>query len=232
MKWKEDDLVLCTVKKIEGTTVFLELDDGTAANMVLSEVAAGRIRNLRSYVSPGKKIVCKVLKIRGDSIEMSFRRVTGKERDGVLESNKKEKILRGMLKAVVEEPGEIIEKIKSEYDILEFFEDIQENPQIFEKFLPVEDAGKIIKIFSDKREKEKSVEKNFFLKSLGENGVEDIREILNVGVDIHYLGASKFFILIKGKEFKEANNKMEGILKEIGRRAKERGASFELVKEK
>ncbi len=226
MNWKEDDLVLCTVKRIEGTTVFLELEDGTAANMVLSEVAAGRIRNLRSYVSPGKKIVCKVLKISGDRIEMSFRRVTGKERDRVLESNKKEKILKGMLKTVAEEPEKIIEKIKKEYDILDFFESVQENPRIFEKFLPLKDAEKLAKLFSDKREKEKFVQKNFFLKSLGGDGVEDIRNILDVDADIHYLGSSKFFILVKGKDFKEANTKMEEILKEIGKRAKEKGASF------
>ena len=196
MNWKEDDLVLCTVKKIEGTTVFLELEDGTSASMVLSEVAAGRIRNLRSYVSPGKRIVCKVLRISGDRIEMSFRRVTGKERDRVLEVNKKEKILKGMLKTVAEEPEKIIEKIKKEYDILDFFESIQENPRIFERFLPLKDAEKIMKIFSDKREKEKFVEKNFFLKSLGENGAEDIRNILNVGAEIRYLGSSKFLLLI------------------------------------
>lgn len=232
MNWKEDDLVLCTVKQIEGTTVFLELEDGTSASMVLSEVAAGRIRNLRSYVSPGKKIVCKILKISGDRIEMSFRRVTGKERDRVLESNKKEKILMGMLKTVVGEPKKIVEKIKNEYDILDFFKSVQENPRIFEKFLSLKDAEKIVKLFSDKKEKEKTVEKNFSLKSLGGDGVEDIKKILDVDADVHYLGSSKFFILVKGRDFKEADNKMEGILKEIGKRAKEKGAVFELAREK
>src|SRR3989344_4571211 len=83
-----------------------------------------------------------------------------------------------------------IEKIKEEYDILDFFESVQENPRIFEKFLPSKDAEKIVKIFSDKREKDKFVEKKFFLKSLEENGVEDIRHILDVNAEIHYLGSS------------------------------------------
>ena len=232
MKWKEDDVVLCIVKRIEGTTVFLELEDGTSAQMVLSEVAAGRIRNLRNYVTPGKIVVCKVLRISGDRIEMSLRRVTGKERERILESNKKEKILKGMLKAVVENPAKIIEKIKEEYDILDFFESVQENPRIFEKFLPSKDAEKIVKIFSDKREKDKFVEKNFFLKSLEENGVEDIRHILDVNAEIHYLGSSRFSILIKGKDFKEANNKLEEVLREIEKRAKIKGAIFEILREK
>ncbi len=226
MKYKEDDIVLCTVKKIEGATVFLELEDGSAGSMVLSEVAAGRIRNLRAYVSPGKKVVCKVLRISGDHIEMSLRRVTGKERDQVLETHKKERTLRGMLKAVVGEPDKIVEKIKEEFDILDFFEEIQENAKIFEKFLKKVDAAKIMKIFSEKGEKEKIVEKRIVLKSLSGSGVEDIKRVLDVDADVRYLGSSKFSVSVSGKDFKEANGKMEEILKEIEKRAKGKDVSF------
>ena len=59
---KTDDLILCTVKKIEGTTVFVDLGDSIHGTIVFSEIAAGRIRNIREYAIPGKKIVCKVLK--------------------------------------------------------------------------------------------------------------------------------------------------------------------------
>lgn len=232
MNWNEDDAVLCTVKKIEGATVFLELEDGTPASMVLSEVAAGRIRNLRVYVSPGKKIVCKVLRVSGNHVEMSLRRVTGKERDRVLETHKKEKILKGMLKAVVEEPDKIVEKIKKEFDILDFFEDIQENAKIFERFLKKADAEKIMKIFSEKGEKEKIVEKKIVLKSFGSEGVEDVKKVLNVDAEVHYLGSSKFSVSISGKDFKDANFRMENILKEIEKKAREKKVEFEVVKEK
>ena len=63
MELKEDEIVMCTVKSIEGTTVFLEIESNGTGSMAMSEVAAGRIRNLREYVFPKKKVVCKILKI-------------------------------------------------------------------------------------------------------------------------------------------------------------------------
>ena len=52
----EGALVLCTVKKVEKTTVFVEIEGNGEGSMVFSEVAAGRIRNLRDHISPNKKI--------------------------------------------------------------------------------------------------------------------------------------------------------------------------------
>jgi translation initiation factor 2 alpha subunit (eIF-2alpha) len=232
MRWKEDDVVLCTVKKIEGATVFVELEDGASGNLVLSEVAAGRIRNLRVYVTPGKKIVCKVLKVRGDNLELSLRRVTGKERESVLEGHRKEKTLKGMLKAVVDEPDKVIEKIKEKYEILDFFDEARENPSVFEDFLKKEDAEKVIKILSEKGEKEKFVEGKFVLNSAEENGVDDIKSLLDVGEKIFYLGSSTFLVSVSGKDFKEANSKLQKVLDEIAKRAKGKKAEFEIVKEK
>ena len=51
MELKEDDLVMCTVKSIEGTTVFVEIENRQEASM--SEVAAGS-RNLRVRFSKQK----------------------------------------------------------------------------------------------------------------------------------------------------------------------------------
>jgi len=55
MEIKEGDLVIATVKKIEGTTVFVEIEDSEIkGSIVFSEIAAGRIRNIREYVVPNK----------------------------------------------------------------------------------------------------------------------------------------------------------------------------------
>ena len=57
------DIVLCTVDRIVGTIVFVKIDGDGEGSIILSEIAPGRIRNLREYVVPKKKIVCKVLRI-------------------------------------------------------------------------------------------------------------------------------------------------------------------------
>jgi len=74
MTLEEGDLVLCTVEKIVGTIVFVNIDgEKKQGSIVLSEIAPGRIRNLRDYVVPKKKIVCKILRIcRKDSWNHSF----------------------------------------------------------------------------------------------------------------------------------------------------------------
>ena len=97
---KEDDILMCTVTKIEGTTVFIKTESGETGTIVFSEIAAGRIRNIRQHVTPNKKIVCKVLRVSKGNLELSLRRVTATEREQILDEYKKEKSLLGMLKAI------------------------------------------------------------------------------------------------------------------------------------
>jgi translation initiation factor 2 alpha subunit (eIF-2alpha) len=233
MSLNVDDVVLCKVTKIEGTTVFLDVEDSKdSGTMMLSEVAAGRIRNLRDYVSVNRKIVCKVLKISSPGhFEFSLRRVTARERDDVLERYKKERAFANMLKVAGEKPDEVIAKVRKDYDMLEFFDEVREDPKLLEKYLSKEKAEKVAQIISEKEEREKRVESVISLKSSGSSGVEDIKEILNIkDVEIHYLGSSRFSVSMSAGDFKEASHKMEGVLSEIEERAKKKGAEFEVVK--
>src|SRR3990172_6845916 len=148
MEIKEDDIVMCTVKKIEGTTVFVDIDDDGEGSIVFSEVAAGRIRNIRDYVSPGKKIVCKILKISNKHIELSLRRVTGKEKEEIKEKYEKERTLLSMLKASVKNPEEVFKKIRDAYEALDFLEEARSSPQIIESFLPKSEAQAFAKILA------------------------------------------------------------------------------------
>ena len=77
------DIVLCTVDRIVGTVVFVKIKGYGEGSIIMSEIAPGRIRNLRQYVVPKKQIVCKVLRISGDRIDLSLRRVTQKEKKEV-----------------------------------------------------------------------------------------------------------------------------------------------------
>jgi len=231
---KVDDVVLCKVKKIEGTTVFLSVEDTSlSGSMVLSEVAAGRIRNLRQYVSPNRLIVCKVLKISGDHFEFSLRRVTSGERNRVLEGRKKERALRSVLKVVKGDGDKVIGKIKEDYVILDFLMEVKENPKLLEKYLSKEKAGRVYEIIAEKEDKEKVVLRKLKLKSLSEEGVEDVKEILKFeDAKVNYLGSSRFSVSVSGKDFKEANAKMDEVLEEIEKRAGKKKAELEIKKEK
>lgn len=228
----EGSLVLCTVKKIEKTNIFLELENGEEGSMVLSEVVAGRIRNLREYISPNKKIVCKVLSTENNQIQLSLRRVTAKERESVLERYKKENRLLSILKTVVKNPEEIIAKIKERHDLSDFLEEAKTSPAILKKFFNDSEILKLSTLLKEKAEKDKIVKKTFKLSSVSPSGLSDIKELLNIReANISYLGSSVFSITVQAKDFKEANKKMQEILEQIEKKAKEKKAHFE-VKEK
>jgi translation initiation factor 2 subunit 1 len=230
---KEDDIVLCTVKRIEGTTVFLDIEDNGEGTMIFSEVSPGRIRNIRDFIVPGKKIVCKVLRIRGGHPDLSLRRVTAGERDEVMDRHKKTKVLSNIIKPILKEktPG-VLEKIREKYDLADFLDEARENPDLIDPFVPAEEAENLKRLFSEKREKEKEVKKIIVVKSMSESGLNDIKSLFaGSNAEIYYLGSSKFSIEVRAKDFKKANHELNKFLEDIRNKAKSLKVSLE-IKEK
>lgn len=230
MNIKEDDLVLCTVKSIEGTTIFLELEDGKQASLTFSEVSPGRIRNIRDFINIGKKVVCKVLRVKGDHIEASLRRVTTKEREQVLEKYTKERTLVAILKPILgDRTSNVLEKISSDYDLADFLDKARENPKLIESFVSKTDYPALEKILAEKREKEKEIKRTITIRSQSESGLKEIQHVLESNkAQVRYLGSSKFSIAVKDKEFKKANVKMSQILKEMEERARSLKVNLEI----
>ncbi len=235
---KEGDIVLCTVTRISGTTVFVNIEDSRErkeGTIITSEIAPGRIRNLRDYVVPNKKIVCKVLRVDKSHVDLSLRRVTAKERKEVLERYKKEKNALNILKAVNKENAEAISKkikTKEKTSLYEFLQSCRENPEKLKKYFPAEEAEKIFKILKEKKERQVEVKKEFFLKAIKANGLSIIKNILLPYKEkVIYISAGRFLVKIKGENYKQANQQLQKILLEIENEAKEKKAEFE-VKEK
>ena len=72
--------MLCIVRKILPHSVFVDLMEynNREAMIHISEIAPGRIRNIRDFVKEGKQVVCKVLLLNRDrgTIDLSLRRVS------------------------------------------------------------------------------------------------------------------------------------------------------------
>ncbi len=229
MNLKTNDIVLCTVRKIEGANVFVDIEDNGQGSIVLSEIAAGRIRNLREYVAIKKRIVCKVLKVYPDHAELSLRRVTAKEKSSKLEEYQKENTFASMLKTLTPDYKSVLDKIKESSSVSDFFDEAKENPSILSEFLKKEEANKLSRMISEKNTKEKSIKKIFLIKSTAPDGVIKIKDILsNKEVEIRYLGSSNFSISASAKDFKEAEKKISNVLKTIEEKSKEKKLVFEL----
>jgi len=229
MDLEEGQVVLCTVEKIVGTAVFVKIEDNGEGTIVTSEIAPGRIRNLRDYVVPNKKIVCKVLSIdKVGSIHLSLRRVSAKERKEVLDQYSKEKSLIATLKTIVKDAEKVIEKIKKNHTLVDFFEKVKEIPELLEKLVSKEEAQRLLKIINEKKEKEVSVKKEFQLKSEANDGIIKIRRLLPE--EASYLGSGRYFLTIKNKSYKDANTKLNRLLEEIEKKAKQEGLFFDVGK--
>ena len=227
---EEGDVVLCKVDKIVGTTVFVKIEDNGTGTIVTSEIAPGRIRNLRDYVVPNKKIVCRVLRIdKSGHADLSLRRVTAKEKKEVSDYYQKEKNLAAALKTVLKEKAtEIIKKIKEKSSIFEFLEQVKTTPEILKKIIPEQEAEQLLKILKEKKEREVTVKKKFSLSSEAGDGIIKIKKILPE--EATYIAAGKFSVSIKDKNYKDANHKVEQILQEIETKAKELSCEFSVEK--
>ena len=185
MDLEDGDVVLCTVDRIVGTTVFVHIERDGEGSIIFSEVAPGRIRNIRTYVVPKKKIVCKVLRTSKDRVELSLRRVTLKEKKEILDSYKQEKSYKSMLKSIIgEKAKEIIIKISEKERLFDFFQEAKENPKELEKIVGKKDSQKIIEILQAQKPKKTIIKKEIILTSTNPQGLNHVKEILGKIKDI------------------------------------------------
>ncbi|MCA9487402.1 MAG: glycosyltransferase family 29 protein [Nanoarchaeota archaeon] len=223
MELEQGDVVICTVERIQGTTVFVSIEGNGEGYIVLSEIAPGRIRNLRDYVVPKKVIVCKVLRISGDRIELSLRRVTPKEEKEAKEQFKLEKSYKSIMKTVLKEECEkIIDEIKSKRNFFEFLEEAKKDPSKLQKICGTESSKKILEILNSQKKKVSSVKKEIKLRSQNPNGLEDIKKIFEKtkGVEVRYLSSGKYSLKAESDDIKKADNLVKEAIEEIEKLAK------------
>ncbi len=223
------ELLICTVKKILPHSVFVSIDEYVNIDgmIYISEIAPGRIRNLRDYVAEGKKIVCKVLNINQHTgnIDLSIRRVGTsfmvQKLNEAKQEEKAEKLLQSIakdlkidLKGIYNEFGyKAIEKYGTLYN---FFQEIAADEEKIKKEISIKPEIEK-KLFSVVKEKikptEVSVSGTLSLQSYEENGVDDVKEILfkieKNGIKVYYLGAPKYKLENTGIDLKEIDTKLK-----------------------
>lgn len=238
MELEIGDIVLCTVERVEKTIVFVKIHyrgEELKGSIVMSEIAPGRIRNVRQYAVPKKKIVCKVLRISENRIELSLRRVTQKEKKEVLEQCKQEKSYAQVLKGILgkEKSKEIIKEIEKENTVYNFLETAKESPKILEEITDKEKADKIIKIIKSEKKKKSIIKKEFLLKSNKPNGLELIKNLLNLkDVKTSYISGGHYLIKLESEDLKKASQKIKDALQKIKDKAKKEEMEFSVVEKK
>ena len=236
---EEGQIVLCKVTKIVGTIVFVDIEEyDIEGTIIFSEISPGRIRNIRDYAFPGKRIICKVLKIDSQGIRLSLRRVKQKEISEFNDYLKKEKSYQALLKTILKDKAQnIIEKIREkEESLTDLLDNAKEDPKLLEKYIPKKEAEAILKILKEKKEKETILKRKFSLSSKSSDGISVIKDIINKAkkdcndCSISYVSAGKYLIKIKTRDLKKADSDIDRIMENLEELADKEKCSFKELK--
>jgi translation initiation factor 2 subunit 1 len=236
---EEGDLVIATVKKVESYGAYVTLDEyeGEEGLLHISEIASTWIRNIKDYVREGQKLVLKVLRVNPEKghIDLSLRRVTGREKTEKLLQWKKDKKAESIFKTAIEklnkteeEANNIKEVILGKYEGLydAFEESVDEGEEAFIKLgVPLEWAKALTEAAKLKIKIEKAkVAATLELTCLKPNGVEAIKQSLinaekvrkrkSASVIAYAIGAPKYRIEVLANNYEEAENLLEKAVNE------------------
>jgi translation initiation factor 2 subunit 1 len=242
----EGELVIVTVTSVQHHTVFCTLDEyaGRTAVIHISEIAPGRIRNIRDYVIEGKKAICKVIRINRERghVDLSLRRVNEAQRRMKNDQLKKEQLAEKIVEFVANDLKKKVEEVyrplakrifeKYPY-VYSCFEDvILGNFDLKELGL---DAALTQKLDDAVRQRIKPpqviIDGTFTLVSYAPDGVEQIKQALRPairdGVTLKYLGGGKYKVTFTAGDFKTAEDILEEVTAPILEAVRKTGeASF------
>lgn len=223
-----NEIVYCTVKKIYGNTTFVYLNEYEKEGVLtISEIAPGRIRNLRDHVIENKVIICKVLRVdsKQNRIDVSLRRVPIPVMKDKLDEIKKEefseKIYMDVGKELNETKDSLFEKT---------YEEIFENYNtVFEALYEIMLDNKKISVLSKLSDKEKEtfikvindrikpeevvLKKKFHLSSTKPDGVGLVKNAIKCStsplkydkINIYYVAAGEYAVTITHEDIKSAD---------------------------
>lgn len=246
-----NEIVYCTVKKIYGNSVFVYLDEYDKEGVLtISEIAPGRIRNLRDHVVEEKKIVCKVLRVdpKQNRVDVSLRRVSITVMKQKVEQIKKEEYSE----RIYEEVAKIFSTTKDDlfertYEVIfeehetvfEFLYEIMlDNLKISEfNKLNQNEQKEFVKVINDRIKPEEVIyKKKFKLYSLGINGINEVIDTIDNSIKnlnyekikIFYTAAGEFGVTISHDDMKSASKLYDNFRDNLEKLSKERRLILEI----
>lgn len=243
---ENDEIVLCTVKKILPHSIFLSLDNypETEGMLHISEISSSWVKNIKDFATVGKNMVCKVIGMdrKTRQVDLSLRKLKDFEKKEFLKQLKKERkiekiitVVSGKLKLAEKEVSDIKKKIVDAYDTFgDFFDAYDEEGEkvIKELELGSKFEKEVIPMLELAKEKKKIVVKyEFTILSTSSDGVDDIKSFfkeLSKKYDsvIVYLGSGKYLVKFTVTTTKEIK-KLAADIKEFCE--KKSGKEFSVV---
>ena len=233
------EIVIATVNRITDYGAYVSLDEygGIEGFLHISEVSSSWVRNIKDYVRPREKLVLKVLRVdeaRGH-IDLSLRRVSGKEKQEKLIWWKREKKAESVFETVgeklgVEDPkafaAEMVEKFRERFpSAYAGLEELVEKgePAVSKLELKSEIVKTLLEVARQKVKIPTVKIKGFFqLRCPGPKGVEAIKDSLvscksskklkKVKIETYTVGAPRYAVEITAKNWKDAEKALQELV--------------------
>lgn len=233
------DFVVATVTRVVDYGAYVKLDeyDDTEGLVHISEVSSTWVRNIRDHVRQGQKTVLKVLRVdpqRGQ-VDVSLRRVTGREKSEKMLEWKREKKADAILQTAAEklaadEAGilKIRDVIMEKYDTLysAFEEALEDGEEAFMKMGLDESWAKALTetARSKIRVEAAKVKATIELTCMKPEGIEAIKAALvsakkvrkgkGVEVKAYAIGSPRYRVEVTAKDYAQAEKVLKEALKE------------------
>lgn len=241
---QDEEFVLCTVTGINPHSVFCTLDEygGRTGMIHISEIAPGRIKNIKEHVTIGKKIVTKVLQTNQERghIDLSLRRVSEMQKRAKLNEIKQELLAEKMIEHAAKQQGlslqqvfdKIAEKLIPEYGTIFFaFEQAAHDKINLEEIIDKKTAKILTDIVKSRiKPPEVRISGTLHLSSYAPNGVQEIKDCLvnitDSGAGVKYLGAGGYLVEVIAEDYKTAEKKLKAGVENTEKFAKKHDMTF------
>ena len=225
----EGELVVAVVREVKQNGAYVDIDeyDGIEGFIFIGEIASGWVKNIRAFVRPGQRLICKVLRTRKDnkSLELSLKSVSEERKRDRLAQWKNEERAKQLLKVLAEQVGwSEVELAETQMELTESYATLygafEEAAKVPESLEEVGFEGDWIAAFIEIAVKNiipdtVEIRGRFVLNVDQAEGINVIKEALIAAENIsdeeselivtcHYDGAPSYRIDLKAPDFKTA----------------------------
>jgi len=237
------ELVICKITKIHPNSAFAELIEYDVTGMIhVSEVALKWVRDIREFLKENQYVVCRVMRIEGDSISLSVKRVRREDSDRKLSEFKRETKAEKMLelvgkkmkKSLDETYEEVGYKLQDEFgSLVKAFEFAVKDPALLKsKGIPNKWVDVIVEIAKKSySEKTYEVKAKLNIVCYQSDGVDVIKRVLSgvegEDIEIKYISAPEYMLVGKGKNYKKIEARIRDAAEEITKEIKKQNGQCE-----
>ncbi|HLC68135.1 MAG TPA: S1 RNA-binding domain-containing protein [archaeon] len=239
------ELVICKISKISPYSAFAYLDEYNTEGMIhISEVSSGWVRDIRQYVKQGQTVVAKVIRVDGEQISLSLKRVDKKQENNKIKEYQLNRRAEKMLEMAATAMKKTLDKAYEEvgYALQEGFGSLYEgfkvslqNPDMLRQRGIPDKWIEQMHIIAERSitQKEFEFKARLTVRSYKPGGLDVIKNVLiaaqKSGLDVHYIAAPEYLVRFKTMNAKKGQREFTEKLEKI--RSPDAEISYEIIRQ-